>query len=322
MKKEYYSTFLNGLEEPVEGILHKTGGISVTRMLKGAAVYRSVREPHLSCMQRTYQILCEMRPEKDLNAALRRLSATDSWLDRFDFESIAGMRFRIVTAVDGQPSAGDMRYVAMLEKSICEQTGMLVARERPQVELWVNLRQEALYFLWRMNKKEGQKNEDPLRRDLCETMAALARPQGGQTVILGLTGPNLPDALRAQGAASVGAVLAGHLKSGAAKGYGTVRILSGTPGCTGLEAGTMDAVFVALAPKGNFSIQEEDLRGTLREAMRIGKRNGRLVVFYPRSLGQPFRRLYEQERLFSYQVTVSGEECRLEGFRIPEEPLS
>ena len=84
----------------------------------------------------------------------------------------------------------------------------------------------------------------------------------------------------------------------------------------------MDAVFVALAPKGSFSIQEEDLRGTLREATRIVKRDGRLVVFYPRSLGQPFRRLYEQERLFSYQVTVSGEECWLEGFRIPEVPLS
>ena len=322
MKKEYYSTFLQGLEEPVSGILHKTGGISVMRVLKGAVIYRSVHEPHLSCMQRTYQVLCEMRPEKNLNAALRRLSATDSWLDRFDFESVAGMRFRIVTAVDGQPSAGDMRYVAMLEKSICEQTGMLVARERPQVELWVNLRQEALYFLWRMNKKDGQKNEDPLRRDLCETMAALAKPQGGQTVILGLTGPNLPEALRSQGAASVQAVMAGHLKNGAAQARSMVRILSGTPGYTELNTGTMDAVFVALAPKGSFSIQEEALRGTLREAMRIVKRDGRLVVFYPRSLGQPFRRLNEQERLFSYQVTVSGEECRLEGFCIPEEPLS
>ncbi len=321
MKKEYYSTFLQGLEEPVAGILHKTGGVSVTRMLKGAVIYRSVHEPHLSCMQRTYQVLCEMRPEKNLNAALQRLSATDAWLDRFDFESIAGMRFRIVTAVDGQPSAGDMRFVSMLEKSICEQTGMLVARERPQVELWVNLRQEALYFLWRLNKKEGQKNEDPLRRDLCETMAALARPQGGETVILGLTGPNLPEALRAQGAASVQAVMAGHLKNGQAQ-RGMTRILPGTPGCSGLEAESMDAVFVALAPKGSFSIQEEDLRGTLREATRIVKRDGRLVVFYPRSLGQPFRRLYEQERLFSYQVTVSGEECRLEGFRIPEVPLS
>ncbi|MBQ8093458.1 MAG: hypothetical protein IJ242_07775 [Clostridia bacterium] len=319
MKKEYYSTFMPGLEEPVGSILRRTGGISVGRILPGAAIYRSVHEPHLACMQRTYQILSEMRPEKDLDAALRRLSGTDTWLDRFDFESIAGLQFRIVTAIDGQPAAGNMRYVSMLEKNICEQTGMRVSRERPQVELWVNLRTEALYFLWRMNKKEGQKNADPLRRDLCETIAFLARPQGGQTAILGVTGTNLPEALRAQGASVVNAVLADHVRPDAASTLrGAVRLLEGSTGCCGLPDQSQNAVMICLAPKGGFSVQEEALRGTIREGMRILKKDGRLVVFYPRSQGQVFRRLWEQEKLCSYRLTVSGETCQLEAFQIVE----
>ena len=319
MKKEYYSTFLPGLEEPVAAMLRHTGGISVTRMLPGAVTYRSVREPHAACVQRTFQVLAEMKPEKNLDAALRRLSGTDMWLDRFEFESIAGLRFRIVTAVDGQPCAANMRYVSMLEKNICEQTGMQVSRERPQVELWVNLRQEALYFLWRMDKKEGQKNADPLRRDLCEAIASLGRVQGGQAAVLGLTGINLPEALRAQGAAGVNAVLADHVKGPAADALRkVVRIQSGSPGCCGLTDHSQNAVFVCLAPKGGYSIQEEALRSTLREAARILKPDGRLVVFYPKALERTFRRLGEQERLCEYRVTVSGEECRLEAFNITD----
>ncbi|MBQ7487338.1 MAG: hypothetical protein IJT77_07590 [Clostridia bacterium] len=320
MKKEYYSTFLPGLEEPVAALLRHTGGVSVTRMMPGAVVYRSVREPHIACVQRTYQVLAEMKTEKNLDAALRRLSASDAFMDRFDFESIAGLRFRIVTAVDGQPCAANMRYVSMMEKTICEQTGMQVSRERPQVELWVNLRQEGLYFLWRMDKREGQKNADPLRRDLCETIASLGRVQGGQAAVLGLTGTNLPDALKAQGAASVNAVLADHVKGAAADVLRkTVRLQSGSPGCCGLSDHSQNAVFVCLAPKGSYSIQEEALRSTIREAVRILKADGRLVVFYPKAQERVFRRLGEQERLGAYRVTVSGEECRLEVFNVVDD---
>ena len=43
MKKLYFSTFIQGLEKPIELMLHKEGGVAVERMLNGAALYRSVR---------------------------------------------------------------------------------------------------------------------------------------------------------------------------------------------------------------------------------------------------------------------------------------
>ena len=43
MKKLYFSTFVEGLEKPIEAMLHKEGGVAVERVLNGAALYRSVR---------------------------------------------------------------------------------------------------------------------------------------------------------------------------------------------------------------------------------------------------------------------------------------
>ena len=36
MKKLYFSTFVEGLEKPIEAMLHKEGGVAVERVLSGA----------------------------------------------------------------------------------------------------------------------------------------------------------------------------------------------------------------------------------------------------------------------------------------------
>ena len=38
MKKLYFSTFVEGLEKPIEAMLHKEGGVAVERVLNGAAL--------------------------------------------------------------------------------------------------------------------------------------------------------------------------------------------------------------------------------------------------------------------------------------------
>lgn len=164
MKKLYFSTFIQGLEKPIELMLHKEGGVAVERMLNGAALYRSVREPSLPYMHQTFQVLFQMKPMANVNDAVRRLLATGGWLDRFPYEETQGKKFRIVTAQDDQLVSANMRYVDMLEKAICEQTGMRTYRERPEVELWVLCRPEAAYFLWRMGKRT-QKQDGQLRSE-------------------------------------------------------------------------------------------------------------------------------------------------------------
>ena len=84
MKKLYFSTFVEGLEKPIEAMLHKEGGVAVERVLSGAALYRSVREPALPYVHQTFQVLFQMKPMANVNDAVRRLLATGGWLDRFD----------------------------------------------------------------------------------------------------------------------------------------------------------------------------------------------------------------------------------------------
>lgn len=53
MKKLYFSTFVEGLEKPIEAMLHKEGGVAVERVLSGAAriaVSASLR--FLMCIRR------------------------------------------------------------------------------------------------------------------------------------------------------------------------------------------------------------------------------------------------------------------------------
>ena len=322
MKKEYVSTFIEGLEEPVEAALRKTGGVSVNRIYPGLAMYKSVRDPDLPFVHRTYLLLSQMRPQKDLDSGLRQLSATDSWLDRFDFESIQGKQFRIITAENGTPVACNMRYVQRLEKNISEQTGMVSNRLRPEVELWVNLRPEGLYFLWRLGKHNVAKSADPLRRDLCEIIAFLAAPKGENATILGLTGPNLPEALASQGAGNISAVYASQIK-GKKENIRVPRLhlLPGSPGYTGIEPGSQQAALLCIAPKGSFSVQEDAMRGVVREAASILKPNGTLVTFYPTDKGRVLRRTEEFDCLSRYEIVISGERCYLEVFRKTSKPL-
>lgn len=166
MKKLYFSTFVEGLEKPIEAMLHKEGGVAVERVLSGAALYRSVREPALPYVHQTFQVLFQMKPMANVNDAVRRLLATGGWLDRFPYEETQGKKFRIVTAQDDHLVSANMRYVDMLETAICEHTGMHTYRERPEVELWVLCRPEASYFLWRLGKR-SPKQEGQLRSDVC-----------------------------------------------------------------------------------------------------------------------------------------------------------
>ena len=82
MKKLYFSTFVHGLEKPVEAMLRKEGGVAVERIVPGAALYRSVREPSMPFVHQTFSVLFQMKPVSDVNDAIKRLMATGSWLDR------------------------------------------------------------------------------------------------------------------------------------------------------------------------------------------------------------------------------------------------
>ena len=61
MKKQYFSTFVQGLEKPIEAMLRKEGGVAVDRIVSGAAIYKSVREPNFAFLHQTFSVLFQNR---------------------------------------------------------------------------------------------------------------------------------------------------------------------------------------------------------------------------------------------------------------------
>lgn len=314
MKKLYFSTFVQGLEKPIEAMLRKEGGVAVERVVPGAATYRSVREPAFSFVHQTYSVLFQMKPAKDVNEAIRRLLATGSWLDRFPYEETQGKRFRIVTAMGDKLVAANMRYVDMLEKAICENTGMRTYRERPDVELWVLCRPEASYFLWRIGKQSATRQEGQLRSDVCAVVSFLSQCGAKNASVLGCTGSSLPHALKAGGARSLTCVCpdrsSAKLIEGKLRG---VRVIEGSSGYTDLADASQQAVVLHLPVKAEKTPRlESDLRNALFEARRILADEGRLIVIASLDHAESTLRKTQGVRMLArYDLVLSGQKSAI-----------
>ena len=314
MKKLYFSTFVQGLEKPIEAMLHKEGGVAVERIVPGAAIYRSVREPSLPFVHQTFSVLFQMKPAADVNDALKRLLATGTWLDRFPYEETQGKRFRIVTAMGDKLVAANMRYVDMLEKAICEHTGMKTYRERPEVELWVLCRPEAAYFLWRVGKRAAARQEGQLRPDVCAVVSFLCRCGGGNAAILGCTSGTLAQAMKAGGVRSLTCVCPDHASAKLiADRTRGVRVCEGSSGYTDLADASQDAVVLHLPVKAEKSEgMESELRNALFEARRILCEDGVLIVVAALAHAQSTLRKTQGVRVFArYDLLLSGQKSAI-----------
>lgn len=310
MKKEYFSTFVQGLEKPIEAMLRKEGGVAVERIVPGAAIYRSVREPAMPFVHQTFSVLFQMKPVKDVNEAIKRLLATGGWLDRFPYEETQGKRFRVVTAVGDQLVAANMRFVDMLEKTICEHTGMRVYREKPDVELWVLCRPEAAYFLWRIGKRSTTRQEGQLRSDVCAVVSFISQCGAKSAAILGCTSTTLAAALKAGGARTLTCVCpdrnSAKLVEEKVRG---ARVCEGSSGYTDMADSSQNAVVLHLPVKAEKTPNlEADLRNALFEARRILVEDGRLIVIASLSHAESTLRKTQGVRILArYDLVLSGQ---------------
>ncbi|MBQ2955601.1 MAG: hypothetical protein IJE08_03980 [Clostridia bacterium] len=314
MKKLYFSTFVPGLEKPIEAMLHKEGGVAVERVFSGAALYRSVREPSLPFLHQNFQVLFQMKPVANVNDAVKRLLASGVWLDRFPYEETQGKRFRIVTAQNDKLVSANMRFVDMLEQSICEHTGMRTYRERPDVELWVLCRPEAAYFLWRIGKQSASKQEGQLRSDVCAVVSFLSQCGAKNAAVLGCTGTALPAAMRAGGARALTCVCTDKASAKSVSGrLSGVRVCESSIGYTDMADNSQNAVVIHIGAKAEKTERtESDLRNALFEARRILHPEGRLIVLAPLSHAESTLRKTQGVRMIGrYDLTLSGQKCAL-----------
>lgn len=314
MKKLYFSTFVQGLEEPVEAMLHKEGGVAVERMLRGAALYRSVREPSFPFVHQTFSVLFQMKPVSDVNDAVKRLLATGGWLDRFPYEETQGRRFRIVTALGDKLVSANMRYVNMLETAICEHTGMRTYRERPDVELWILCRPEASYFLWRVGKHSAARQEGQLRADVCAVVSFLSKCGAKNAAVLGCTSTTLPASLKVGGARTLTCVCPDHASARLVEEkVRGVRVSEGSSGYTDLPDLSQSAVILHLPVKAEKTERlEADLRNALFEARRVLEEDGRLIVIASLAHAESTLRKTQGVRMLArYDLVLSGQKSAI-----------
>ena len=314
MKKLYFSTFIRGLEKPVETMLHKEGGVAVERVLPGAALYRSVKEPDFPFVHQTFMVLFQMKPVANANEAVKRLLATGNWLDRFPYGEMEGKRFRIVTAEGDKLVSANMRYVDMLESAISENTGMRTYRERPDVEIWVLCRPEAAYFLWRIGKRSATKQDGQLRSDVSAVISFLTGCGGKNAAVLSCSGTSIPLALKNGGARTVSCVCSDRITAKNLQDrIRGIRVCEGSSGYTDLADSSQDAVVIQLPVKAEKTERlESDLRSAMFEARRILGDNGRLVVIAATNQAESTLRKTQGVRpLGRYNLTLSGQKSAI-----------
>lgn len=306
MKKAYFSTFSQGLERPIEAMLRKEGGVAVERMLPGAALYRSVREPTLPYMRRTYQVLFQMKPVANVDDAVKRLLSTGGWLDRFPYERTQGLRFRIVTALGDQLVSANMRLMDRLEHAISEQTGMRTQRDRPDVELWVLCRPEAAYFLWRLGSRNEGRQSDRPRADVCAVAAFMLGTAARDAVVLRCAGAALPLALKASGARVTCVCPDAASAQAIQRANGGLRVIEERAGYTELSDASQSAV--ALYLPADSKKDAEDFRALLYEARRLLDAHGKIAVIAPLSVaGEALRKSRSLQIAVRYPITLSGQ---------------
>lgn len=314
MKKQYFSTFVQGLEKPIEAMLRKEGGVAVDRMMTGAALYKSVREPNFPFLHQTFQVLFQMKPVANVNEAVKRLLSSGGWLDRFPYEETQGKRFRIVTSQDDKLVSANMRFVDMLEQAICEHTGMRTYREKPEVELWVLCRPEAAYFLWRIGRHSATKQEGQLRSDVCAVLSFLTQCGGKNAAVLGCTGSAIPAAMRAGGARTLTCVCPDKASARSLTGkIAGTRVCEGSSGYTDMADNSQSAVVIHIGAKSEKTERtESDLRNALYESRRILQDDGRIVVIAPISHAESTLRKTQGVRMLGrYDVVISGQKCAI-----------
>ena len=201
----------------------------------------------------------------------------------------------------------------MLEKAICEHTGMHTYRERPDVELWVLCRPEAAYFLWRLGKRQP-KQEGQLRSDVCAVAAFFSHCGAKNAAILGCTGSALPAAVKASGVRALTCICPDRATARLIenKVSGT-RAYEGSSGYTDLADASQSAVLMYLPVKAEKTERlESDLRNALFETRRVLEPEGRIVVIAALHHAESTLRKTQGVRVLGrYPLTLSGQKSAI-----------
>jgi len=182
--KLWYASVNYGLEL-VAGKILNTHGAKNIKTLDSALTFSCPHEISIKCVNNLFMVLSSYVSKNILDAAQRVPG------EQFLFPRLKGKTFRIIVMDCGKLRPIPHNTMNDMEKSVSRQTKLSVNRANPDVEIWLNRRNDnSVYFMLRVKKhrsfdKTLKKGE--LRPDVVEVMIHEAKI-GKNSVVADLFG--------------------------------------------------------------------------------------------------------------------------------------
>ena len=167
--KKWYASVNYGLE-PAVGEIIKTCGAKNIQVLDSAIIFTSAHEINAKCVNNLFLILSSYSSENILDAA-KQLSVLTR---RLKFPKLWGKTFRVIIMDCGKLRSIPGHIMQSIEKNISRQTKLTVNRANPDIEIWLNRRNnDGVTFMLRTKKHPSfEKNlkQGELRPDIVDIM--------------------------------------------------------------------------------------------------------------------------------------------------------
>jgi len=170
--KHWYASVNYGLEAIVASII-KTYGAKNIKTMDSAVTFSCESEIEIKCINNLFVVLSSFRCENIAEAAKRAAGLA------FSFPQVTGKSFRVIVMDCGKLRAIPPSGMAEIERNISRQSKLVVHRAKPDIEVWLNRRNDGATFFMVRTKKHASFDKSlkqgELRPDVVDIMLHSAK---------------------------------------------------------------------------------------------------------------------------------------------------
>jgi len=163
----WYASVNYGLEKTISEIIKTHSAYDVTTV-NSALIFSCKNEINLKCINNLFVIISSFH-SKNIVEAANNISRLNFRTPRF-----IGQSFRLIVMDCGKLCAIPQKVMIEVEKNISRQTKLITHRANPDIEIWLNRRNDgSTYFMIRVNKHssfEKTLKQGELRPDIVDVM--------------------------------------------------------------------------------------------------------------------------------------------------------
>jgi len=169
---KWYASVNYGLEA-IAGEIIKAHGAKNIKLLDSAVIFSCVHEINIKCINNLFIILSEMH-SKSIAEAAKKVSRHS-----YSFPILNGKSFRVIVMESGKLCAISPNVMKDIEKNISYHTQLTPNRAKPDIEIWLNRRNDGqTFFMVRVKKHRSfdkTLKRGELRPDIVDIMLHKAK---------------------------------------------------------------------------------------------------------------------------------------------------